>query len=74
MICLYTIWIQADVSYMEHLKFLIKVNNAVGYVLIATIVLSPIGFIQVLLGNLVMMVMEGDYNRKSKSTMRNKCI
>ena len=74
MICLYTIWIQADVSFMEHLKFLIKVNNAVGYVLIATIVLSPIGFIQVLLGNLVMMVMEGDYNRKSKSTMRNKCI
>ena len=44
---------------MEHLKFLVKVNNAVGYVLIATIVLSPIGFIQVLLGYLVLLVMEG---------------
>lgn len=40
---------------MEHIKFLIKVNNFVGYVLIATIVLCPIGFIQVLLGYLVEM-------------------
>jgi hypothetical protein len=43
---------------MEHLKLLIKVNNAVGYVLIATIILSPIGFIQVLLGHLVMLMLE----------------
>jgi len=46
---------------MEHLKLLVKINNAIGYILIATIILSPIGFIQVLLGNLVMMVMgKGD--------------
>lgn len=38
---------------MEHIKFIVKVNNIVGYILIATIVLSPIGFIQVLLGCLV---------------------
>jgi len=43
---------------MEHLKFLIKINNALGYVLIATIVLSPIGFIQVILGHLTMLVLE----------------
>jgi len=47
---------------MEHLKFLIKINNVVGYVLIATIILSPIGFMQVLLGNLVLLVMEGKNN------------
>lgn len=40
---------------MEHLKFLIKLNNILGYILIATIVLSPVGFIQVLLGYLVLM-------------------
>ena len=39
----------------EHLKFLIKINNVVGYILIATIILSPIGFIQVLLGYLVLL-------------------
>jgi len=43
---------------MEHLKLLVKINNVVGYFLIATIVLSPIGFIQVLLGQLVLLVME----------------
>jgi len=43
---------------MEHLKLIIKINNAVGYFLIATIVLSPIGFIQVLLGYLVLLVLE----------------
>jgi len=43
---------------MEHIKLLIKVNNAVGYLLIATIILSPIGFIQVLLGHLLMLLLE----------------
>jgi len=44
---------------MEHLKFLVKVNNVVGYLLIASVVLSPIGFIQVLVGHLVLMVVQG---------------
>lgn len=43
---------------MEYLKLLIHINNIVGYVLIATIVLCPIGFIQVLLGHLLLMKME----------------
>ncbi len=43
---------------MEHLKLLVKLNNFIGYVLIATIVLSPIGFIQVILGHLVNMILE----------------
>lgn len=43
---------------MKHIKFLVKINNVIGYILIATIVLSPIGFIQVLLGQLVLMVIE----------------
>jgi len=51
---------------MEHLKFLIKINNVVGYVLIATIVLSPIGFIQILLGYLVLLVLENGNHRFSK--------
>lgn len=42
---------------MEYLKLLVKINNVVGYVLIATIVLSPLGFIQVLLGHLVLLEM-----------------
>jgi len=55
---------------MEHLKFLVKVNNAVGYFLIATIVLSPIGFIQVLLGHLVLLVLKG---MEEKSYNGYKC-
>ena len=51
---------------VEHLKFLIKINNVVGYVLIATVILSPIGFIQVLLGNLVLLVMEEKEEKKRK--------
>ncbi len=43
---------------MEHLKFIIKINNIIGYILIATIVLSPLGFIQILLGHLVEMNIE----------------
>lgn len=43
---------------MSHIKFLVKISNAVGYVLIATIVLSPIGFIQVLLGHLLLLEIE----------------
>jgi len=43
---------------MEHIIFLVKINNVVGYLLIATIVLSPIGFIQVLLGHLVLLEIE----------------
>jgi len=51
---------------MEFIKFIVKISNVVGYILIATIVLSPIGFIQVLLGYLVLLEMEGkeDKNRK----------
>lgn len=50
---------------MEYLKFLVKVNNVVGYILIASIILSPIGFIQVLLGHLVLLELrEGDSIRK----------
>lgn len=45
---------------MKHLKFLVKINNVIGYVLIATIVLSPIGFIQVLLGHLILLMMNED--------------
>jgi len=60
---------------MEHLKFLIKINNVVGYVLIATIILSPIGFMQVLLGNLVLLVMEGknnnDHYRNNRYVRKN---
>lgn len=41
---------------MEYLKFLVKVNNVVGYVLIASIILSPIGFIQVMLGQIVLLM------------------
>ncbi len=52
---------------MEHLKFLIKINNVVGYVLIATVVLSPIGFIQVLLGYLVRFIVEERNSRKKKN-------
>jgi hypothetical protein len=51
---------------LEHLKFLIKVNNIIGYVLIATIILSPIGFIQVLLGYLVLLQVEGGMTGKEK--------
>ncbi len=43
---------------MEHIKFLIKINNIVGYALIATVILSPIGFIQVLLGHLLSLEIE----------------
>lgn len=39
---------------MEYLKLLVKINNVVGYILIATIVLAPIGLIQVLLGHLLL--------------------
>jgi len=42
---------------MEYLRLLVKINNIVGYVLIATIILCPIGFIQVLLGHLVLIEM-----------------
>ena len=51
---------------MEHIKLLVKINNAVGYLLIATIVLSPIGFIQVLLGHLVLLAMKGVEEKKNK--------
>ncbi|MCB0264068.1 MAG: hypothetical protein KDH98_13025 [Calditrichaeota bacterium] len=50
----------------EHLKFLIKINNVVGYILIATIILSPIGFIQVLLGYLVLLQVEGGEEKYRK--------
>ncbi len=43
---------------MDHIKFLVKVNNVVGYILIISIVLSPIGFIQVLLGYLVLIALD----------------
>jgi len=43
---------------MNHIRFLIKINNIVGYFLIATIVLSPIGFIQVLLGHILAIEIE----------------
>ncbi len=42
---------------MEYLRLLVKINNIVGYVLIATIILCPIGFIQVLLGHLLLIEM-----------------
>ena len=54
---------------MDHLKFLIKINNVVGYVLIATVVLSPIGFIQVLLGYLVRLMVEEKNSRKQKNVL-----
>jgi len=47
-----------QINPMEHIKFLIKINNVIGYILIATIVLSPIGFIQLLLGNLLTILLE----------------
>ncbi|MCB0259470.1 MAG: hypothetical protein KDI38_17560 [Calditrichaeota bacterium] len=43
---------------MDHLTMLIKINNIVGYILLATIVLSPIGFIQLLLGHLLLIELE----------------
>lgn len=43
---------------MEYLKFLVKINNVLGYILIATIILSPIGLIQVLLGNLIIFILD----------------
>ena len=43
---------------MDYIKFLVKISNVVGYILIATIVLSPIGFIQILLGYLVLLNIE----------------
>ncbi len=51
---------------MEHIKFLVKVNNVMGYLLIASIVFSPIGFIQVLLGHLVLMMLQGNAGKKEK--------
>lgn len=50
---------------MEHLKFLIKLNNILGYILIATVILSPVGFIQVLLGYLVLMKLDQASGRES---------
>ncbi len=38
---------------LEKIKFLLKINNVIGFILIATIILSPVGFIQILLGYLV---------------------
>lgn len=52
---------------MEYLKLLIRINNIVGYILIATIVLCPIGFIQVLLGYLVLMELEEREERECHS-------
>ncbi len=45
---------------MEHIKLLVKINNIMGYMLIATIILSPIGFIQVLVGHLVIHVLDSN--------------
>ena len=72
LVCLPTEQHQINKEPMEHLKFLIKINNIVGYILIATIVLSPIGFIQVLLGYLVMLVMEEKNNRRIKKRSWNE--
>ncbi len=47
-----------QVKVMEHIRQIIKINNIVGYILIATIILSPIGFIQVLLGCLLTIKIE----------------
>jgi len=55
---------------MEHLKILIKINNVVGYILIATIIFSPIGFIQVLLGNLVLLRIEEKQENNGKEHMK----
>jgi len=52
---------------MEYLKLLIRINNVVGYILIATIVLCPIGFIQVLLGHLLLLEIEEREARASHS-------
>ena len=49
---------------MEYIKFSFKINNVVGYILIATIVLSPIGFIQVLVGYLVLLELKGTEKKK----------
>jgi len=49
---------------MEHLKFLVKVNNVVGYLLIASVILSPIGFIQVLVGHIVLLIIQGREERE----------
>ncbi len=52
---------------MEYLKLLIRINNVVGYILIATIVLCPIGFIQVLLGHLLLLEIEEREAREGHS-------
>ncbi len=54
---------------MDYIRFLVKISNIVGYTLIATIVLSPIGFIEVLLGYLVLMELE---NAKDIQIFKNR--
>lgn len=55
---------------MEHVKLVAKINNVVGYILIATIVLSPIGFIQVMLGYLVLLKLREQYSWYERKNRR----
>jgi len=59
---------------MEFIIFIVKISNAVGFILIATIVLSPIGFIQVLLGYLVLLEIERKGNNEFGINNKHRTI